>query len=163
MSSHDLAAIAEALPYPLGLKLQTLRAEARVRAGGGSPGNLAFTVAAFNGLALRLAALVSLHAYVRTGASDNGVNQLIVDKLRQPADGAWREVTAAILPRVSSDPHAARIAQWLTTSAAVPEGGLGWDAPRLALSPSIVAFFGGAAEGASRQARGRGLPKAGTR
>jgi hypothetical protein len=163
MTSLDLDDLAEALPYPLGLKLQTLRAEARARAEGGNPGNLAFTVSAFNGLALRLAALVSLHAYVRAGASDNGVNQLIVDKLRQPADGAWREVTAAILPRVASDPHGSRIARWLATSAAVPEGGLGWEAPRLAVSPPVTTFFGGAAEGSTRQARGRGLPKAGSR
>lgn len=157
----DLADVAERLPYPLGLKLQVVRAEARARAEGLRAPNLPFTVAAFNSLALRLAALVCVQAYVRAGAVDNAVNQAIVDKLRQPADGGWREVTKAVLPRVQHDPHGARIARWHAASAAVPK--VGWEMPTLAVSPLVTSYFDEPPPGAKRKGGARALPKAGSR
>ena len=162
MTRIDLADVAEALPYPLGLKLQTLRAEARARADGGEAANIAFTIAAFNGLAIRLAALIAIEAYVRAGAADNGVNQAIVDKLRQPADGAWRDVASAILPRVPNDAHAQRIARWLATSAAVPTRGEGWEMPARAISGRIAEVFAAPSEGKKRKGAAPALPKAGS-
>ena len=162
MTMLDLADVAEHLPYPLGLKLQTLRAEARTRSEGGSSANLPFTIAAFNGLAVRLAALVCGQADVRTGASDNGVNQALVDQLRQPTDGSWRDVASKILPRVGNDPHAALVKRWLDASAAVPAEGTGWETPGLGLSPLLARYCEPQAEGKKRK-QPTALPKSGSR
>ena len=112
MSTSTLAGLAASLPYPLGLKLASIRAGARARADGQAAPDLAFSIAAFAGLVLRLAALVSVHAYVRADAGDNELNTFLVDKLRTPADGTWREVTNRLRARVARDPHAARIHGW---------------------------------------------------
>ncbi len=144
MTTMDLAQLAERLPYPLGLKLQSVRAEARTRAEGGLAPNLAFTIAAFNGLALRLAALVLVQAYVRGGASDAEINRLVVDKLRTPADGSWREVADRLRQKLAGDVHGSRVARWFNLSAAVPPGGMGWEMPHLARSERVSAYFDGA-------------------
>ena len=124
MSTSPLAGLAEALPYPLGLKLASIRAGARARADGLAAPDLAFSIAAFAGLALRLAALVSVHAYVRGDASDNKLNTFLVDKLRTPSDGTWRDVTRDLRARVANDPHAARVHAWFDAP-----GDLGNDLP----------------------------------
>jgi hypothetical protein len=140
-SPLDLADLSERLPYPLGLKLQAVRAGARARHDGEAAADLAFTIAAFGGLALRLCALVSLHAYVRAGSSDNELNLFLVDKLRTPADGTWREVTTRLRERVAADVHAARVHRWFDAPAEVPERGAGWDMPALSVSPRFRALF----------------------
>jgi hypothetical protein len=124
VSTSPLAGLAEALPYPLGLKLAAIRAGARARADGLAAPELAFSVAAFSGLCLRLAALVSVQAYVRNDSGDNALNTFLVDKLRTPADGTWHEVTRRLRTRVAKDPHAARVHSWFDAP-----GDLGSDPP----------------------------------
>ena len=159
----NLGDVADGLPYPLGLKLQTIRAEARARAEGGTAPNIAFTVAAFSGLCVRLAALICVQAYVRSGASDNGVNVTVVDKLRLPTDGSWRDVANAILPRVSTDAHAARVRDWLGTSAALPLHPETWDTPAFAISARVTRYFDAQATAGGKKSKVQPLPGAGSR
>ena len=139
MTILDLADVAEGLPYPLGLKLQAIRAGARARLEGEAAPDLPFVIAAFGGLCLRLCSLVAVHAYVVTvGAADNDLNRLIVDKLRSPTDGSWREVVNQLRARVSqADPRAARFYAWLDAPGAVPKGGAGWEFPGYCVTAAV--------------------------
>ncbi len=125
----------------------------------GAP-NIAFTVAAFCSLAVRLSALVCVQAYVRAGASDNEVNQKVVDRLRQPTDGSWREVVKAVLPRLDADPHASRVARWHAAPATIPRGGDGWEFCSLVASPRVRSWFEPPAAGKKKGGQ-TSIPKAG--
>ena len=139
MSIPDLVDVAEGLPYPLGLKLQAIRAGARARFEGEAAPDLPFLIAAFSGLCLRLCTLVAVHAYVVTvGAADNDLNRLIVDKLRSPTDGNWRDVVNQLRARVSqADPRAARFYAWLDAPGRVPSGGAGWEMPGYCVTAAL--------------------------
>lgn len=140
MSANDLADLAEALPYPLGLKLAAVRAGARQRTDSLPAPELAFGIAAFTGLALRLAALVSLHAYVKDGARDNALNTFVVDKLRTPSDGTWHELTRRLRERVASDVHAARVRAWFDAPGDLTEQD-GAETPGWCVSPRFRAHL----------------------
>jgi hypothetical protein len=139
MSILDLADVAEGLPYPLGLKLQAIRAGARARYEGEAAPDLPFLIAAFGGLCLRLCSLVAVHAYVVTvGAVDNDLNRLIVDKLRSPTDGNWRDVVNQLRARVSrADARAARFYAWLDAPGRVPSSGAGWEMPGYCVTAAL--------------------------
>jgi hypothetical protein len=157
MSLLDLSHIANSLPYPLGLKLHVIRAEARARSEGSAAPNLPFTIVAFNGLCLRLATLVAVQAYVKAGAGDNAVNQALVDQLRQPTDGTWRELLGKLVPTIAGDVHGARVERWVKAPASVPPAGQGWETPGFAISDQVADVF--------RSPSGKGrpaLPKAGS-
>ncbi len=141
MSTSPLAGLAESLPYPLGLKLASIRAGARARADGLAAPELAFSIAAFAGLVLRLGALVSVHAYIRGDAGDNELNAFLVDKLRTPADGIWHEVTHRLRGRVARDPHAARIHRWFDAEGGLPTGD-GAETPGLCISERFRLLVG---------------------
>jgi hypothetical protein len=154
MTRMDLSDVAERLPYPIGLKLQAIRAGARSRYDGTPASDLPFAVAAFTGLVLRLCALISVHAYVRAGAKDNEINRLLVDKLRTPADGTWREVTTRLREKVKDDPHARRVHAWFDADGNVPAGGVGWDMPAVCTSRRFQQLFDEApAEPSERKTR----------
>jgi hypothetical protein len=143
MTNGNLADIAEQLPYPLGLKLQAVRAGARDRADEAGAAELPFAIAAFSGLALRLAALVALHAYVRNGATDNEINHFVVDKLRTPADGTWHELVRKLRAKVQRDPHAALVYAWFDHDAQIPVRGGDWEAPGWCVSPRLRQWLEG--------------------
>jgi hypothetical protein len=156
MTQVHLSHLSKNLPYPIGLKLQVVSVAARSRSNGGKASDLPFAIASFASLVLRLCAIISIDKYVRMGAKDNEINHFLVDRLRAPADGTWREVTLRLREKVRHDPHARRVHSWFDADGNVPTGGLGWDMPRLCVSPRFQRIFD---EPASAPAEGKARDK----
>lgn len=96
-SEVPLARLAEALPYPLGLKVKLLLAERERREAGEPTPQIPYELCAVAGLTLRVAAAIGIQSYVRiAGAKDAAMNREVVDTLRAPADGSWRELAVAL-------------------------------------------------------------------
>ncbi len=89
---RPLTNLAERLPYPLGFKVRELLQARHRRAEGEHEPQYPFQLCATMGVLVRLAALISIRAFVDTKKSDAVLNHLIVSKLRTPSDGGWLEV-----------------------------------------------------------------------
>ena len=101
------AELPDALPYPLGLKLREfLHAGARFDAGEAEP-QLAFELCAVMGVLVRMAALVTTQDYVRAGKNDAAINHAVVEKLRAPSDGGWRNLYRRLLHSGAESPVSA--------------------------------------------------------
>lgn len=111
----------DALPYPLGLKLrELLHAGARLDGGEAEP-QLAFELCAVMGVLVRMAALVTIQAYVRAGKNDAAINHAVVEKLRAPSDGGWLEVALRVSRALqgADAPFARRVADALASKPSV--------------------------------------------
>lgn len=115
-TNHDAAGegvrpldeLAEALPYPLGLKLaEALRAKRQREEGIPDPQE-PFVVCAATTVIARIAALMAVRAYVESNTNDAVVNRLVVEGLQKPTDGKWLELARPLAKGLakSGSPHA---------------------------------------------------------
>ena len=106
----SLATLVPRLPYPLAYNLGRLLSEAARRDEGESVPLFPYSICALNGLVVRLAAAIGIQSYVRwTGARDTDVNRKVMDGLRAPADGTWRDIALLTL-RVAAGTGGAAVA-----------------------------------------------------
>jgi hypothetical protein len=89
---RPLTDLAERLPYPLGFKVRELLHARRRRDEGESEPQYPFELCAVMGVLVRLAALITIRAFVDAKKSNPQLNHLIVSKLRAPSDGGWLEI-----------------------------------------------------------------------
>lgn len=111
------ADLANSLPYPLGYKLNALlQAEVRIQDGEREP-QFAFEMCSVMGLLVRMAAMIAIQAYVKSGKTDASLNHTIMDKIRAPSDGGWLELAQRLSKALkdSDTPFAQRVSEGLTS------------------------------------------------
>ena len=102
-----LSELVQQFPYPLALKLNLLLTDhERQLAGEGLP-RFPYDLCVTMGLLVRLAALIGIQSYVRiAGATDAALNRQVLETLRAPSDGAWRDLAVDVLTAVEKRPDA---------------------------------------------------------
>jgi len=143
-----LSDTAERLPYPLGRSLrELLQARDRLAQGMAEP-QFPYKICAVTSVFIRLAALLSLRAYVAAGKSNPKLNHDIIRALRAPADGAWLDIANRASKALKGDeaPGAALVRHALSSKPAAKLAGVSTVFQAL---ERLVKFRNGLLKGAS--------------
>jgi hypothetical protein len=90
-------------PYPLGAVITQTLAKAVLRDQGERIPDFPFDICRCFGLLLRMDAALAIKAYVDSGGDDVNLNIKIVDTLRNPTDGSWRELLHMLIKNSKPD------------------------------------------------------------
>jgi hypothetical protein len=90
-------------PYPLGAVIKQTLTKAVLRDQGERIPDFPFDICRCFGLLLRMDAALAIKAYVDSGSDDVNLNIKIVDTLRNPTDGSWRELLVLLVLKSKQD------------------------------------------------------------